>query len=59
MAIVCMIVNVVKILSHVDAHVMSLGKHSLVFSRTWEKLASHELGQVALTLIVMSQQGFV
>jgi hypothetical protein len=59
MAIVCMIVNVIKILSHVDAHVMSLGKHSLVLSRVWEKLASHALGQVALTLVVLSQQGFV
>jgi hypothetical protein len=55
MAYVSMIVSEVKLLSHV----MSLGKHNLMLSGVWEKLTSHELGQVAFTLIVLSQQGFV
>jgi hypothetical protein len=59
MAYVCMIISEVKLLSHVDTHVMSLGKHNLMLSGIWRKLTSHELGQVALTSIVISQQGSV
>jgi hypothetical protein len=55
MAYVSMIVSEVKLLSHV----MSLGKHILMLSRVWDKLTSHELGQVAHTSIILSQQGFV
>lgn len=55
MAYVNMIVSEIKLLSHV----MSLGKHILMLSRVWDKLTSHELGQVAHTSIVLSQQGFV
>jgi hypothetical protein len=57
MAYVCMIVSEVKLLLHVNTHVMSLGKYNLMFLGVWEKLTSHELGQVVLTSIVLSQQG--
>jgi hypothetical protein len=59
MAYFYMIVSEVKLLSHVDTHVMSLGNHSLMFSGVWQKIASHELGQIALASIVLFQQGFV
>jgi hypothetical protein len=38
MAHVYMIVNEVKLLSHVDTHVMSLGNHGLMLSGVWQKL---------------------
>jgi hypothetical protein len=54
-----MIVSEVKLLSHVDTHVMSLGNHSLMLLGVWQKVASHELGQVVFTSIVLFQQSSV
>ncbi len=54
-----MTVGKVKLLSHVDAQVMSLGKHSLVLAGVWEKLANHELGQAALASVAVCQPGAV
>ncbi len=54
-----MTVGEVKLLPHVDAQVMSLGKHSLVLAGVWEKLANHELGRAALASVAVCQQGAV